>query len=208
MVDASPSSQDEVVMRPLLISLLIASASVARAGSTIHTPLVDGLTIDPVCRQLAMIPKTARVSGPQYDAAISTANCMIRHHTQGLILTPSAQSVRDLDNAVAPALQILERVIATADPAHAVLARYAELDLYEGNTARLLAAPRPPAQHIDKHVAAADVLTQPWRERALETRRSIAAAVRAHPDMSRRDPVLAYAIANSRVGAAAVASRR
>lgn len=203
-------------MRPLLISLLIASASVARAGDTIHTPLVNGSTIEPVCRQLAMIPKTSRVSGPQYDAAISTANCMIRHRTKGLILTPSAQSVRDLDNAVAPAIQILERVIATADPAHAVLARYAELDLYEGNTARLLAALPPPAQHMngrqeyeyDKHVAAADALTQPWRESALEARRSIAAAVRAHPDMSRRDPVLAYAIANSRVGAAAVATRR
>ena len=203
-------------MRPLLISLLIASASVARAGSMTHTPLVNGSTIDPVCRQLALIPANTRSSGPQYDAAISTANCMIMHRTKGLILTPSAQSVRDLDNAVAPALQILERVIATADPAHAVLARYAELDLYEGNTARLLAALTPPAPHMtgmqqyeyDKHVAAADALTQPWRESALDTRRSIAAAVRAHPDLSRRDPVLAYAVEHSRVGAAAVATRR
>jgi hypothetical protein len=203
-------------MRPLIICLLITSASLARAGGTIHTPLVNGSAVDPVCRQLALIPQNTRAPGLKYSAAISTANCMIRQRTKGLVLTASEQSVRDLDNAVAGGLQILERVIATADPAHAVLARYAELDLYEGNTARLLAAVTPPPPQMNgrqeyeynKHVAAADALTQPWRESALEVRQSIAAAVRAHPDLPNRDPVLAYAVAHSRVGAAPVVTRR
>ncbi|HSD86496.1 MAG TPA: hypothetical protein VLB44_03240 [Kofleriaceae bacterium] len=203
-------------MRPFLICLLIASSSAAHAGGMIYTPLVNISTVDPVCRRLARIPANTGVSGPQYAAAISTANCMIRHRSQRLVLTPSPQSVRDLDNAVATAVQILETVIATGDPAHAVLARYAELDLYEGNTARLLASVTPSPRQMNgmqayeyyKNVSAADDLTQSWRESALEVRRSIAAAVRAHPDLANRDPVLAYAVAHSRVGAAAVATRR
>jgi hypothetical protein len=200
-------------MRIALIISLIGISSVARADTT---PLLDARTIDAPCRTLAHVPHNERTSGPDYDAAISTANCIAMTRAQSLQLTPTPASVAALDAAVAPAVAILDRVIETGDAEHQLIAQYAKADLYKGNTARILAAvPQPSPQMTREEVAnrdatvhAADTLTQPWRQHALECRRAIARLVIANPELATQDRVLARMIADSRiVEAAGLASR-
>lgn len=199
-------------MRSVLVILLIASS--ARAAT--YTPLVDLGAVEPACRPLAVIPQHARTLGPSYDAAISTASCMVITRTRRLALAPNAQSVRALDDAVAPALAILDRVIRSADPEHVLLALYAKRDILAGNTARLLATlPKASpmmsgmAQHDrDKQVGVADQLTETWRRRAANDGKLIAIVLRDHPELATRNEVLAYEVAASRLPQATGVARR
>jgi hypothetical protein len=203
-------------MRFPLIILLIAAPSVARAESTIHTPLVDMSTVDAPCRVMARIPSNAIISGPSYDAAISTANCMVMARTRGLELTPTADSVAALDDAVAPAIEILDRVIKTGDAEHKIIALYSKAGIFEGNAARMLSAlprlsPQMGSKEVVDHyreVRVTDELTQPWRHRGLECRRQIGRLASRDPQVVVRDPVIAYMVAASRiVEAAGLAAR-
>ena len=199
----------------LIVSSLIAVSSTTHAD-LIVTPLIDASTIDAPCRTLAQIPHNVRISGPEYDAAISTANCMAMTRAQAVQLTPTAESAAALDAAVAPAVAILDRVIETGDPEHQLIAHYAKADLYKGNTARILAAvPTPSPQMASEEVAnrdafvhAVEPLTLAWRQHELASRRAIARLVIANPQLATQDRVLARIISDSRiVEAAGLASR-
>ncbi len=202
-------------MRAFLLIVLVAS-SIAHADSTLYTPLVDMRTVDPPCRTLAEIPSHARISGPMFDAAISTANCMAMTRATQLELAPTQASVNALDEAIGPAMAILDAVIATGDPAHQLIAQHSKLDILQSNTVRVfLAVPQPSPQMGRTEVAdqavvleATDALTEPWRRRAFECRRQIARLVYQHPALATRDAVLAHMIADSRIiDAAGVAGR-
>ena len=203
-------------MRALTLSILLVAAPVVSAGTSRYTTFVDLPSVDFACRPLALIPETSEIPGPMQDAAISTANCMVMARTRGLALGADAASVSALDAAVAPAIRILDRVIALGDAEHVLLARYAKLDILVGNTARLLATvPRisatmtaNDAYEHDKQVRIADALTEPWRSREAAQRRALARFVYQHPELAGRDPVLGYVIAHSRMAeAAGVAAR-
>ncbi|HTR52591.1 MAG TPA: hypothetical protein VMJ10_17875 [Kofleriaceae bacterium] len=194
-------------MRRVAIVLVIAAASVAHANSSRYTPLVNANEVDPGCRELAVVPLNTETSSPSFDAAISTASCMVSARTRHLVLAPDAASVRALDDAVAPAWAILERVVAAGDPEHVLLARYAELDIVTGNAARLLASvphisPLMTAQDVHDHyklVLVADALAQPWRQRAIAIRHAIARLLLAHPELATHDEVLAYEVEATRL---------
>ncbi|HUJ57550.1 MAG TPA: hypothetical protein VLX92_03645 [Kofleriaceae bacterium] len=195
-------------MRPFLFASIVAgAASVAAAGGMKYTPLVDVAAVDPACRVLAQTPQNATVDGPSYDAAISTANCVAMAGTRTLVLTPSADSVKALDDAEAPALAILDRVIARGDAEHALIADYAEVDLLRGNAARMLDAlpplsPQMSRNEVAEHtrqVMVTGVLIEPWLRRATKIRRDIATLVSAHPELATRDVVLANIVASTRI---------
>lgn len=194
-------------MHRLLILSMVAGASVARADGTTYTSLVEIGAVEPGCRPLAEVPQNASIPGPRYDAAISTANCMAETRARRLVLTPTPDSVRALDEAVSPSLRILDRVIATGDAEHALIALYAKLDIVQGNAARLLLAvprlsPQMGGMEVANHykmVLVADALTKPWRQHAMELRRAIAGVVSKNPQLANHDPVVAYMIAKSRI---------
>jgi hypothetical protein len=198
----------------LVISLIAVSPAV---GATTYTPLVDLGQVDPGCRQQAEIPQSARIAGPSYDAAISTAGCVVIARTRHLTLTPTPQSVRALDDALAPAIAILDRVIQTGDSEHVLLARYAKADILSGNAVRLLTSvpklsPTMTAMAVsehDKQVGKAVQLVEPWKRGAVVERNEIALIVRDHPELANRNQVLAYMVAVTRAPQAArVISRR
>jgi hypothetical protein len=202
-------------MRAFLFIVVVAS-SIAHADSTLYTPLVDMRTVDPPCRTRAEVPSHARISGPSFDAAVSTANCMAMTRATQLELAPTEASVKALDAAVAPAMAILDAVIATGDPAHQLIAQHSELDILQSNTARMfVAVPQPSPQMASSELAdqaivlaATDALTEPWRRRALQCRRQIARLVYQHPELATRDAVFAHMVADSRIiDAAGVAGR-
>ncbi len=197
-------------MRSLLLLPLLTAASVARAATT-YTPFVDPRTVDPPCRVFAEVPATATTMGPAYDAAISTASCLVSARTRGLHLDASSDSVLALDRAVAPALEILDRVIQAADTEHQVIALYAKANILAGNSARLLAtvpklSPQMSSQEVHdryRQVLVTDALTLPWRQRALATRRQIATVVYRDPQVVVRNPVVAYMVRDTRISEAA-----
>ena len=188
MPDAIPRHEGEVLMRAILLSMVVASAA-AHAGSTVNTPLVDMRTVDPPCRTLAAIPASALISGPMYDAAISTANCVAMTRAARLELAPTQASVNALDAALASTMAILDTVIAKSDPAHQLIAQHSKLDILQSNTARMFSALPPTSPLLtstevaDRAVVlrATESLTEPWRRRALECRRQIARLVYRHP---------------------------
>jgi hypothetical protein len=201
-------------MRLPIILWLIAS-STASADSTIDTPLVDMTDVDAPCRPLAQIPHTAKMAGPSYDAAISTANCMAMTRADGLALSPTVDSANSLRLAVAPALAILDRVIETGDPEHQLIAEYAKADILDSSAARIYAtstlSPQVDRTNVANHqrdVTALDQATRPWLEEAVACRREIARIVYTHPELATRDAVLARIVANSRITDAAGLSGR
>jgi hypothetical protein len=202
-------------MRASLIIPLLLVASAARADGTKYTPLVDVKTVEPGCRVAAEVPQSAIIASPMFDAAVSTASC-IAAHTHRLVLTPTADSVTALDVAIAPAMQILDRVIATGDAEHVLIAQYTKLEILQNNVVRLFMAippltPQLTVSELGEHheaVQATDTLTRPWRDRAMTIRRAIALLVYQHPSLATRDPLLAYMVAHSRIAdAAGIATR-
>ena len=201
-------------MRAFLLTIVVAS-SIAHADSTSYTPLVEMRTVDAACRTLAETPSNARISGPMFDAAISTANCMAMTRASRLELAPTAASIKALDEAVAPAMAILDTVIATGDAAHQLIAQHSKLDILQSNTARMFSAvPQLSPQMGSGEVAdqaevlaATEALTEPWRRRALQCRRLIARLVYQHPALATRDAVFAHMVADSRIVDAAGARR-
>lgn len=203
-------------MRPLLVLLLLAGSSIARADGMKYTPLVDANAIEPGCRILAQTPQNAVSDGPSLDAAISTANCVALVRMRRLVLDPSPDSVRLLDAAMRPALAILDRVIANGDPVHRLIAYYAKADLLNGSAARMFAAlPRLSPQMSEAEVAehqrlvrVTGVLVAPWLHHATTLRRDIAELVADHPTLAVRDDTFAYMVARTRiVDAVGLASR-
>jgi hypothetical protein len=204
-------------MRAILLVSLIALPAVARAGELAFTPLVAPAEVDPACRPLAVIPRDARTSGPALDAAISTASCMAARRASAVALTPTADSARELDATIAPALRILDRVIAVGDPARVIAALYMKSDLTDGNAVRIMnAVPRLSPQigsketyeHY-KRVGVAEQATEPQRRRAASYRREIARVIAMHPELAdKRDPVLAYMLVKTRIVDAAGIARR
>jgi hypothetical protein len=199
----------------LPIILWLIAASTAAADSTIDTPLVDMADVDAPCRSLAQIPHSAKISGPRYDAAISTANCMAMTRVDALALSPTTESANALQLAVAPALAILDRVIETADPEYRLIAEYAKADIFDSNAARMYAtstlSPQVDRTDVASHqrdVTVLDQVTRPWLEEALACRREIARIVYMHPELATRDVVLARMVAKSRITDAAGLSGR
>ena len=216
MGDAAIASEGEVVMRLLIVGSLVAVSSFAHAGGSSYTPLVDIREVDAGCRGLAVIPANATTPGPSLDAAISTASCLAELHARRLVLAPTLDSVRALDDAVAPAVRIFDRVIATGDAPHALAALYAKADLFDGNADRIMDAvphlsPQISRAEVAEHearVRAAADLTAPWRRRAATSRRAIAKLVLVHPELATtRDVVLGYELANSHIVAASGLAR-
>ena len=205
-------------MRPLLALLLLAgsSASVVRADGMKYTPLVDVDAVEPGCRTLAQTPQNATTDAPSFDAAISTANCVALVRMRNVVLSPTADAVRTLDDAMAPALAILDRVIATGDAEHRLGAYYAKADLLNGSAARMFAAlprlsPQMSKAEVADHgrlVGLTGVLVEPWLQRATDLRRAIAGLVAEHPELATRDAIDAYRVAHTRIAdTAGVAAR-
>ena len=107
-----------------------------------------------------------------YDGArSSTSSCMApMTDRQELELAPTGVSVNALDAAVAPAMVILDAVIATGDPAHQVdfTPEHSKLVILQSNTALPNTKRMSPNSRDVELLQAADRLTEPWRRRALE----------------------------------------
>ncbi len=203
-------------MRTLLVIPLILASAAARADEVTYSPFVDIRAVDAPCRAFAEVPQTATTLGPSFDAAISTATCVVSTRTARLRVTATPASVSEIDAAEAPALAMLDHVIRDGDAEHKLIAYYMKADILAGNAARLLAklpklSPQMSSKEVRAHdalVRDADALTLRWRQQALANRREIVKLANHDPAMVVRNPVVAHMVVDTRLGrAAGVATR-
>ncbi|MGE5182525.1 MAG: hypothetical protein ACM31C_10705 [Acidobacteriota bacterium] len=192
---------------------LLAAPSFARADAKVA---VDARTLDAPCRTVASVPDDARSIVPTLEAYVSAADCMAVIRTRALKLTVTQASVDALDAAIRPSIDLLDTVIEQGDVARQIVAQHAKADLYQGLAVRLLntVPPVPPTmvgRALADHAHQVDVATdlvRPWRARALRAHRAVARLADKAPRLVATNPVLAYAVGDSKLETATgVASR-
>jgi hypothetical protein len=132
-----------------------------------------------------------------------------------LSLCDCGESIVAIDSAVAPAITVLDDVIAAGDPAIQLIAEHAEGELYAGFLTRMLATlPRIGPEADEAEVALHDMRTQtltvqlaPWREAALASFQHVIELAKAHPEIA-SDRTVATAIRDSQQRLAADVAAR
>lgn len=191
-----------------------ATRPVAPPPPAIQLVPIDLSTIAEACKPLAkqaMSPTPAAA----VPARISLASCMVDHAIAPLALCDCADSVVAVDQAIAPAIAILDDVIEAGDPASQVIAEHAEGTLYTGLVTRLLATlPKLTGDAGETEVALRDLRKQtldvqlaPWREAAMTAFQHVVDAAKAHPEVARNAQV-ATAIRDSQQRLAAEVANR
>jgi hypothetical protein len=166
-------------------------------------PAIDVSAAPAACKSFAG-PAQAPNPVLAWPARVALASCMAEQAVAPLALCDCGQSVVDVDDAVAPALAILDGVIAGGDPASQALASHAKGALYDGFAARLIATlPEPSHEATPEELSLHDMRAQalapqltPWREAAAAAFAHAVEVARAHPEVA-RNPAAASAIRDS-----------
>ena len=177
---------------------------------------VDARTLDAPCRTVAGVPDDARTVTPTLEAYVSAADCMAVVRTRALKLTVSQASVDALDVAIRPSIDLLDTVIEQGDVAHQIVAQHAKADIYQGLAVRMMntvppLSPKATGQLLKDHAHQVDVatdLSREWRARAIQAHRAVARLADKAPKLVATNPVLAYAVSDSKLEASTgIASR-
>jgi len=185
-------------------------------------PVVPAVQLVPI--ELASVPEACRSLAKQaiaqrvpaaFATRISLASCMADRAIEPLPLCDCGESIAAVDAAVAPAIAVLDDVIANADPATAMIAAHAEGQLYAGFATRLLATlPRPGPEASEAEAALHDVRKQgldaqlaAWRDTAMSAFQRTVELAKAHPELANR-PVVAAAVRDSEQQLAADVAQR
>ena len=212
-------------MRYVLAMLLVSSSALAAPpGATPPTvrppaamppapppkPVGPQLTaIDPdsvpqKCLDLALRAGSPEVALAQ-SARLTLASCIATERTKSVAVCDCQQSVQDLNEAVAPALQILDELSTHGDPAYRILALKAEADEYQVLAQKLMATlqvpgPNATADERDLHDARQTMLRpmiEPWLTRAQNAYVEIDRQAKANPSLEKNGEVR-IAVADSR----------
>lgn len=175
---------------------------------------IDTTTVPDACK-----PLLKQTHGPALATALSArlslVSCMAEKALAPLALCDCGDSIEQVDHAVAPALVVLDDVVANGDVATRAVAQHTKGDLYSGFAARLVATlPKPAAGAPDSEVALRDMRAQnletqlaPWREIARTSYQQVIELAKAHPEVT-RNPVATAALRDSQQRLAAdVASK-
>lgn len=165
---------------------------------------IDPDTVPEKCLDLAL-----RAGSPETQLAesarVSLANCIEVEKIKTVAVCDCAQSVQDLDDAVAPAFAILDDLATNGDPSWQVVALHAEADELTVLSQKLLAtlpAPSPGAgsDELALHDVRAQMLqplVQPWQAKVQDKYAAVDRIAKAHPELA-KDSVAQTVIADSR----------
>jgi hypothetical protein len=190
-------------------------ASAAAPGATmVQLPPLDLSAVPEPCK-----PLTKQVMAPDpsiaFSARISLASCIAERAVAPLKLCDCGESIQSLDRAVAPALAILDDVIAAADPATQVIAEHAEGELHAGLVTRMLTTlPRVASDASEAEIALHDLRARTldlqlaaWREAALASFQHVVELAKEHPALA-SNRVVASAVRDSQQRLAAAVAER
>lgn len=195
------------------------AAPAAPAPAPVAPPPVTLVSIDTNKVPEACKPIVKNTHGPALATALSArlslVSCMAEQALVPLALCDCGESIEQVNAAVAPALVILDDVIANGDVATRAIAQHTKGDLHTGFATRLTATlPRPAAGAPESEVALRDLRAQnleaqltPWRDTARDSYQAIVDLAKAHPELT-RNPVATAALRDSQQRLAAnVASK-
>ncbi len=144
------------------------------------------------CADLARVPASARIPGPELAAHVSVANCAASAAMNAVAVSPDKASMARFDAAVAPSLELLDNVIRVGDPYWQAIAEDAKRDLYQG----LIVRERSSLQGDLKSHDDLEAMLAPWQRDEQSATEAIAALAQHDPMLAQRDPVIATLVAN------------
>lgn len=183
----------------ILIALLVPALAAAQPAAPAPVRL-DPAKLPQSCQQFAAPAPTARL---QLAARISLANCLASERLDALQLgNDPERSRRQLTEAIAPSVALLDQVIAQGDPSARIMAQHAKGDLYIGLVVRLrnTVPPVPAGSSNQQHLAYLQREIEPrtydWLARADRAFGDVRDVANANPAIV-DDPVVGNVIANS-----------
>lgn len=168
-------------------SLILLVSMVAVASADPLTPTVEPRTLPAPCRTVAEVPADAATITVHLDATISAASCQAMVNVHALKLSATQASVDAIDAAIAPSLELLDAVVNRGDTAAQVIAQHAIGDIYQGAAISLRATGR-----------GANELVGRWLLKAQAAFAESARLGAEIPDRVKTDPVLAFAVSDSK----------
>lgn len=210
-------------MRCVMLAVLLAAgtANAQAPGETApvdHAPTTSAAPgaredVPARCRQLAQL---AAVPQPEIalSSKVSLASCEAEERMRPLQLIDSELSAHQLEEAIAPSLQLLDEVIASGGPRWQIAAFHAEGALRQGMAVRLLATlpvlpENPSPERVRMHDLRAQMLrarVQPWLDRAQQDFAEVGRIAKQHAELA-NDAVVAAAVQDSERTRTPVATR-
>jgi len=160
---------------------------VAVASADPMTPTVEPRTLPAPCRTVAEVPADAATITVHLDATISAASCQAMVNVHALKLSATQASVDAIDAAIAPSLEMLDAVVNRGDTAAQVVAQHAIGDIYQGAAVVMRSTGRE-----------ANDLVGRWLLKAQAAFAESARLGAEIPDRVKTDPVLAFAVSDSK----------
>jgi hypothetical protein len=154
------------------------------------------------CKPLAKrasVPSLAQ----QLSARIALAGCIADARMEPLSLIDGQESVLAIEEAVQPALAMLDGVIDAGDASMKVMALRAKADIYGVMCTRMMTTVPAPANTTPEAASLRETRRQivdgmilPWHDRTRETHQAIVDLGKKHPELV-RNPVVQTAIRES-----------
>jgi hypothetical protein len=160
---------------------------VAVASAEPMTPTVEPRTLPAPCRTVAEVPADAATITIHLDASISAASCSAMVNLHALKLSATQASVDAIDAAIAPSIELLDSVISNGDVGAQVVAQHAIGDIYQGAATAMRATGRGGAELVGR-----------WLLKAQAAFSESARLGDQIPDRVKTDPVLAFAVSDSK----------
>jgi hypothetical protein len=176
-------------------------------------PGIDAQAVPPKCQSFVAQAQASNavVAVP---ARISLASCMADQAVAPIALCDCGQSIEDIDQAIEPAVKVLDGVIEVGSPTSQALAQHAKGEMYTGFVMRMTATvpklgPNATPEEMSLHDMRAQALApqlEPWRDTARAAFTQVIELAKAHPEIARNASV-AIALRDSQQRAADIVTR-
>lgn len=130
------------------------------------------------------------------SARIALASCIADANMKPLQLLDTSESMLEVEGAIAPALLLLDDVIARGDAQNQLLAHHAKMLVVQQASTRMLAsvpaAAQPTieaAQLRDSRRTLVEAMIEPWRLQIADEARAANAIAKAHPKLEKNSAI-------------------
>jgi hypothetical protein len=181
------------------------------------TPAFPGIDAHAVPAKCQAFVASAQASAPQVavPARLSLASCVAEQAVAPIALCDCGQSILDIEQAIAPAVAILDGVIAAGSSVSQALAAHAKGELYAGFVMRMTATvpklgPNATPEEISLHDMRAEALAAqlaPWRDTARAAFTQVIEIAKTRPEVA-NNPSAAIALRDSQQRLAADVATR
>lgn len=174
---------------------------------TVSAATLTKVNLDEVpepCKELAKAADSAS-KNQALSARTSLAVCLADQKTKPLVLCDCEQSVREIEAAIQPSLDMLDEVFAMGDASQQILARTAQGEMLQSFATRMLGTVPPPLNPSEEAIALHDTRVQmlqplivPWQQQSQAAFNAVDQLARKNPQLAKNQAVVA-AVRTSRL---------